>query len=385
MNRTVIGTLSALALSGSLVAGVGASSAAAHDTGATATGTNASDATPPQVKAVTYEGTVALSNCSGSIVKLPSSTDQDPALVLTNGHCLEGGMPSAGQVLVDQPSSRSFTLLNASAGNAGTVRATKLAYGTMTDTDAALYQVNATYAQIKQRYNVNALALSAERPTSGAGIKVVSGYWKRTYTCNADGFVNQLREGPYTWKDSVRYTSPCNVIGGASGSPVIDTASGKVVAVNNTINESGQRSTMNKPVGGGPERPGHRLPRDRLRAADVPDHPLRRRRQQGRPVSARLHPAQAARDPRERHGLTRHHRDPGSPRHQVTPARTPFAPSPTGTASPAPATARCLSRATRPTRARRPVPRLRRVAWPTRSMRTTRPLSDRERSAWRAG
>ncbi|WEV25730.1 serine protease [Streptomyces sp. 71268] len=247
MNRTVIGALSALALSGSLVAGVGASSAAAHTTGATGTGTNASGATPPQVKAVTYEGTVALSNCSGSIVKLPNSTDQDPALVLTNGHCLEGGMPGAGQVLVDQPSSRSFTLLNASAGNAGTVRATKLAYGTMTDTDAALYQVNATYAQIKQRYNVNALALSAERPTSGAGIKVVSGYWKRTYTCNANGFVNQLREGPYTWKDSVRYTSPCNVIGGTSGSPVIDTASGKVVAVNNTINESGQRCTMNNP------------------------------------------------------------------------------------------------------------------------------------------
>ncbi|QKW52050.1 S1 family peptidase [Streptomyces buecherae] len=247
MNRTVIGALSALALSGSLVAGVGASSAAAHDTGATGTGTNAAGVTSPQVNAVTYEGTVALSNCSGSIVKLPNSTDQDPALVLTNGHCLEGGMPGAGQVLVDQPSSRSFTLLNATAGNAGTVRATKLAYGTMTDTDAALYQVNATYAQIKQRYNVNALALSAERPTSGAGIKVVSGYWKRTYTCNANGFVNQLREGPYTWKDSVRYTSPCNVIGGTSGSPVIDTASGKVVAVNNTINESGQRCTMNNP------------------------------------------------------------------------------------------------------------------------------------------
>ncbi|MFE6777129.1 serine protease [Streptomyces sp. NPDC057702] len=247
MNRTVIGALSALALSGSLVTGLAATSAAAHDTGAADADRTTAGVTSPKVKAVTYEGTVALSNCSGSIVKLPSSTDQDPALVLTNGHCLEGGMPGAGQVFVDQPSSRSFTLLNASAGTAGTVRATKLAYGTMTDTDAALYQVNATYAQIKQRYNVNALALSAERPTSGSSIKVVSGYWKRTYTCNVNGFVPQLKEGSWTWKDSVRYTSPCNVIGGTSGSPVIDATSGKVVAVNNTINESGQRCTMNNP------------------------------------------------------------------------------------------------------------------------------------------
>lgn len=249
MNRTVIGALSALALSGSLVAGLGASSAAAHDAGAPAAKAAgaAPAATTPQLQAVTYEGTVALSNCSGSVVKLPSSTDQDPALVLTNGHCLEGGMPGAGQVYVNQPSSRSFTLLNANAGTAGTVRATKLAYGTMTDTDAALYQVNATYAQIKQRFNVNALELSAERPTSGSSIKVVSGYWKRTYSCNVNGFAYQLREGSWTWKDSVRYTSPCNVIGGTSGSPVIDASSGKVVAVNNTINESGQRCTMNNP------------------------------------------------------------------------------------------------------------------------------------------
>ncbi|MER0245713.1 serine protease [Streptomyces sp. HSW2009] len=249
MNRTVIGALSALALSGSLVAGIGASSAVAQDadTAQARAGSTAAAAATPKLNAVTYEGTVALSNCSGSVVKLPSSTDQDPALVLTNGHCLEGGMPGAGQVLVNQPSSRSFTLLNASAGTAGTVRASKLLYGTMTDTDAAIYQVNATYAQIKQRYNVNALELSAERPASGATIKVVSGYWKRTYTCNVNGFVNQLREGNWTWKDSVRYTSPCNVIGGTSGSPVIDANSGKVVAVNNTINESGQRCTMNNP------------------------------------------------------------------------------------------------------------------------------------------
>src|SRR3546814_2272200 len=53
---------------------------------------------------------------------------------------------------------------------------------------------------------------------------------------------------PYTTLfRSVRYTSSCNTIGGTSGSPVIDDATGKVVAVNNTGNEDGARCTVNNP------------------------------------------------------------------------------------------------------------------------------------------
>lgn len=53
--------------------------------------------------------------------------------------------------------------------------------------------------------------------------------------------------GEWTWKDSVRYTSACRTIGGTSGSPVVDNATGKVVAVNNTGNEDGGRCTDNNP------------------------------------------------------------------------------------------------------------------------------------------
>ena len=57
----------------------------------------------------------------------------------------------------------------------------------------------------------------------------------------------RIKEGGWTWKDSVRYTSACNTIGGTSGSPVVDDATGKVVAVNNTGNEDGARCTVNNP------------------------------------------------------------------------------------------------------------------------------------------
>ncbi|WP_210634652.1 S1 family peptidase [Streptomyces sp. GESEQ-13] len=197
--------------------------------------------------AVNFAGTVSLSNCSGSVVRMPNSTASDPALVLTNGHCLESGFPTPGQVITDQASSRTFGLLNASGTKVATLRADRLVYATMTDTDAAIYRLNTTYAQIKSSYGIDPLTLSSSRPAAGTAISVVSGYWKRIYSCSVDGFAYRLKEGDWTWKDSVRYTSACNTIGGTSGSPVVDDATGKVVAVNNTGNEDGARCTVNNP------------------------------------------------------------------------------------------------------------------------------------------
>ncbi|MDT0566416.1 serine protease [Streptomyces sp. DSM 3412] len=201
----------------------------------------------PAVQAVNFAGTVSLSNCSGSVVRMPDSEDNDPALVMTNGHCLETGFPTPGQVIVDRASTRTFGLLNSAGTRVGTLRASKIAYGTMTDTDMAVYQLTTTYAQIKSTYGIDALVYDTTRPAAGTAISVVSGYWKRIYTCGVDGFAYRLKEGDWTWKDSIRYTSACNTIGGTSGSPVVNVATNKVVGVNNTGNESGERCTLNNP------------------------------------------------------------------------------------------------------------------------------------------
>ncbi|MGW5739536.1 MULTISPECIES: S1 family peptidase [Streptomyces] len=216
--------------------------------GATAVpATAVGDERPVKAKAVDFAGTVALSNCSGSVVRVADSKPQDPALVMSNGHCLESGFPAPGEVVVDKPSSRSFTLLDAGGGDAGTVKASKIAYGTMTDTDLSLYELTSTYAEIESEFGIKALELNAARPEQGKAITVVSGYWKKTYKCSVDGFAYRLKEGNWTWKDSVRYTPDCKTIGGTSGSPVVDDATGKVVAVNNTGNESGEECTDNNP------------------------------------------------------------------------------------------------------------------------------------------
>lgn len=241
MNKPLAGALLVLGLLGTGTAP--AVAAAGPDTASH----DAATASQADARAVDFAGTVALSNCSGSVVRMPASEPDDPALVLSNGHCIESGFPAAGEVIVDQPSSRSFGLLNSAGTRVATLRAGKIAYATMTDTDVSLYQLTSSYQQIQSRYGIKALELNAAHPVQGTAIKVVSGYWKRIYSCNIDGFAYRLKEGEWTWKDSVRYTSSCNTIGGTSGSPVVDNATGKVVAVNNTGNENGGRCTDNNP------------------------------------------------------------------------------------------------------------------------------------------
>ncbi|WP_171109969.1 MULTISPECIES: serine protease [Streptomyces] len=233
MNKPLLAALAALVLTGAAAA---PAVAATPDTEAA-----------PAIQAVDFAGTVALSNCSGSVIRMPDSADDDPALVLSNGHCLESGFPEPGEVIVDRPSTRSFGLLNSAGTRVATLRAGKIAYSTMTDTDVAVYQLTRTYAQIRGSYGIDALTLDDTRPAAGTAISVVSGYWKRIYTCSIDGFAHRLKEGDWTWKDSVRYTSACDTVGGTSGSPVVDRSTGRVVAVNNTGNEDGQRCTLNNP------------------------------------------------------------------------------------------------------------------------------------------
>jgi hypothetical protein len=79
-------------------------------------------AAAPTLQAVSLAGTVALSNCSGSVIRFPNSADSDPALVLSNGHCLETGFPAPGEVIVDQASSRTFGLLNSAGTRVGDPR-----------------------------------------------------------------------------------------------------------------------------------------------------------------------------------------------------------------------------------------------------------------------
>lgn len=213
----------------------------------TLTAGTATAAPRPDV-AVTLASTIALDDCSASLVRYPTSQDSDQALMLTAGHCYEGGMPSAGQVVQNVSSDRSGSLLDANGNQLGTVTADKLLYATMTNTDVAVYELTDTFSSLESQYGVTPLTLSAGHPTTGDTIAIPSGYWDRTWSCTLNGFAGTVEEDQWTWHDSLRYgRSGCDIIGGSSGSPVVDTSTGQVVGVNNTINEDGQLCTLNNP------------------------------------------------------------------------------------------------------------------------------------------
>ena len=195
-----------------------------------------------------FEGIVALSNCSGSIIKLDGAHDTDSALVLTNGHCFEGGFPAEGTFAANKPSHRTFRVMDSKAQILGSVTAKMMLYSTMTRTDITLYKLKETYADIKQNFNVRPLQLSAKHPDVNMPIEVISGYWKKGYSCSIAKFVYQLKEEDWIMNDSIRFTQPgCETIGGTSGSPIVLAGTRTVIGVNNTGSDDGEQCTENNP------------------------------------------------------------------------------------------------------------------------------------------
>lgn len=200
-----------------------------------------------------FNGIVKLSNCSGALVRFEHSKDSDKGLMLTNGHCYEtspfGGMMSANSYVYYKKAVRSVSFLNSDASlKPGKVSTTQAIYGTMTGTDATLYELDATYAEIKSKFNVNALTIDSKRPTQGQEIDILSGYWQKGYSCKIDGFVYQLKEDAYTSTDSIRYSKDgCKTIHGTSGSPILSRNTGLIVGINNTGNDKGEKCTMDNP------------------------------------------------------------------------------------------------------------------------------------------
>lgn len=193
-----------------------------------------------------FSGTVALSNCSGSIVRWASSKATDKAMMITNGHCHD--FMGEREVVVNKAESRSVDLLNSDGSVAGTVSTVTLLYATMWRTDVALYQLNQTYQALQDTYGVPSFTIADTKPSPKTQpIEVLSGYWRLAYDCNLNGFAFRLHEDVWDWNNSLRYSDGgCQVIGGTSGSPILD-ADRTMIGINNTINEDGQRCTFDNP------------------------------------------------------------------------------------------------------------------------------------------
>ena len=208
-----------------------------------------------------FEGIVALPQCSGSVIKLDYSLPTDKALVLTNGHCLWYGFPDPNSFVLDDAAYVDVRIYTGIGYKTINSLVTKAVYSTMTGTDITIYELFESYKNLEER-GVRPFTLSRTAPSEGTKIGIVSGYWKTKYACRIEKVVSNLLEGDYEWNDSLRYSRPgCEVIHGTSALPVIEKGTRNVIAINNTGNDNGEVCTNNNPCESNPEKTQHTWPR----------------------------------------------------------------------------------------------------------------------------
>lgn len=190
----------------------------------------------PPVEGAGLAGSAIINGCSASVISTGSSQLTDKALLLTNGHCANR-RPPHGKAFGPRPN-KSIVTVSGAAGNA-IVRTstTHLLYATMTGTDVAVYRLTDTYAELAQS-GVRVLPLSESGPEIGDSLTLSSGNAQTTFTCEADAIVPTLRETGYKLRDAIRYgrSDSCEPEGGTSGSPLVDSRTGEIVAIHNTHN-----------------------------------------------------------------------------------------------------------------------------------------------------
>jgi hypothetical protein len=189
-----------------------------------------------------FAGTARLPGCSGSVVRWASALDSDPAVVLTNGHCVRTPFLGARDVLVDEEQFKKIELLEGNGTVAMTVRGVHLRYASMYRTDLAVYELRETYADLAAG-GVTPLVLAPRGPSRGDRIRIPSGYWVEQRACTTTGTAYRVHEREWDWWRSIRLPAldGCAIRGGYSGSPIVSRDTGEVVGIANTGYVGGRR------------------------------------------------------------------------------------------------------------------------------------------------
>ncbi len=201
-----------------------------------------------QATSVDMNGAVNLNGCSGALVRFSSSKKSDQALILSAGHCAPW-TPEPFDYIIHKKYQAVVTFLKSDGtDHLQKAKTSELIYATMTDTDVALFGLNETYQEIEDRIGSKALLIS-EKPAKAADyIVILSGQLHKSYSCQIEALVYNLIEGDYVWQDSLRYARPgCEVVGGTSGSPILNQATGEIIGLNNTGNQGGKMCSDGSP------------------------------------------------------------------------------------------------------------------------------------------
>ncbi|QDW61464.1 trypsin-like serine protease [Oerskovia sp. KBS0722] len=195
-------------------------------------------------------GFPAIDGCESSVVRTTASREDDPALLLTNGHCVptvggSGDMPPRGASLVDRPVDAGVTFQDAQGYGLTSARAERLLLGTVTGTDVAVYRLDRSFAELEAD-GVTVLRLADAPPRAGDTVTLMT---TDPRTCTVEAVVPTLREGGYEQHDALRMAaSPdCETFPGSSGAALVAEDGTTVVGVNGTNNRDGLMCEVDNP------------------------------------------------------------------------------------------------------------------------------------------
>lgn len=183
--------------------------------------------------------------CSGVLVQLNRTTEQ-PAVLLTNGHCARLKLIDSGEVIMGGRYERSDITIEVGGETPLSVKSTRILYATMTGTDLALIELSSSYQDLEARGAViYELSDSDAKPDST--IELISGYRQEKQTCQVSHTVTELMEDAWTYRDAIALSDECKTQGGWFGTPLIDPATRKIVGILNSSNTTGGLCTLDNP------------------------------------------------------------------------------------------------------------------------------------------
>lgn len=196
---------------------------------------------------------IPVGDCSGSVFKMPGMNENQKALVLTNGHCVGLGkfmnqFPDNGEFLINSFVSDTLFLKRDKSEVGDTIQYKKVLFATMTDADLAIIEVEKTYKEI-EKLGYKVFSLAKESPTVGMILEYDSYNRDVKSICVVEKIIEQLKEGPWTWRNVVRMKEgkECVPEHGQSGTPGIDPISKNIYAIINTTYEGGEACDFNNP------------------------------------------------------------------------------------------------------------------------------------------
>ncbi|GAA3359791.1 S1 family peptidase [Saccharopolyspora gregorii] len=203
---------------------------------------------PPFDPVPNVAGTAEVGECHGSVVRTATARPDDPALALTNGHCLPSGRPAPGSAVVDRPAdlAEPVTIKDSAGYSLATSRAVRLEYATMTGTDIALYRLDKTYAQLGAE---GATVFRLPTTPLRAGDRMFLSRLDGRPECAVEAVPRHLREDGYQQDDPVRYapSDTCASRPGDSGAALLSPDERTIVGINNTSNRDGEQCTNDNP------------------------------------------------------------------------------------------------------------------------------------------